>query len=328
MASVPRLAFPKSVVFVTSRVEEGLPFTAACFLKLILWSVLARAQSMTKVKVCHFVVMTNHIHLLLVVEDPDAVAMFMDRFKTESAHFINRLLGRRRRTVWCAGYHCAPCLTVEDVLDRIVYIYANPASAHLTSTIAEYPGVNSWHLYHAEQHEMSVPWIRRSAVSALPNTAPSLPVQAEYSRWLRERAKEMLVFVLSPNAWMDVFEIMVINTRREMNREIKRRIEERERQLTDLRNDERRTCVGGYALRVQALDKPFTPKKWTRRGWCFCYDVGLRKQFIAFVKWLREKGREARRLWAKGDLTTPYVVGLFPPALPRLVNLRTLALAL
>jgi hypothetical protein len=40
----------------------------------------------------------------LVVINPDHVEAFFRHFKTESAHMINGLLGRNKRTLWCGGY--------------------------------------------------------------------------------------------------------------------------------------------------------------------------------------------------------------------------------
>ena len=135
MPSPPKILLPKSAVFISTRIQEGLPLVPTCYMQLILQSILARAQSKYKVSVCHFLFMSNHLHMLLVVNNPDEVPAFMDMIKTESAHAINRLLGRRQRTVWCSGYDSPPVLTLEDIILKINYIYTNPQSADLVDTI-------------------------------------------------------------------------------------------------------------------------------------------------------------------------------------------------
>ena len=113
MPSPPRILLPKSLVLLTTRIENGLPLVCTRYMEFIIWSVFARAQYLYPIRVCAFVVMGNHLHLLVVVENPDAVAAFMDRIKTELGHAVNLLLGRRQRTVWCVwcdDYDCQPIL--------------------------------------------------------------------------------------------------------------------------------------------------------------------------------------------------------------------------
>ena len=38
----------------------------------------------------------THIHMILVVRNPDHVSSFIRHFKTESAHMLNRILGRKK----------------------------------------------------------------------------------------------------------------------------------------------------------------------------------------------------------------------------------------
>ena len=89
----------RTVLLVSSRIEEGLPIVPSLNLNFIVWGILARAQSMYGVQVCHFVIMSNHFHMLLVVQDPEAVSDFLGYVKAEIAHAINRLQGRRQKTI-------------------------------------------------------------------------------------------------------------------------------------------------------------------------------------------------------------------------------------
>ena len=93
----------RTVVSITTRIQEGLPFVATPFMCLLLQSYLAGAQERYPVKIVAFMVMGNHLHMLLVVENPEDVSHFMEYFKRETAIARNRLLGRRQRTVWASG---------------------------------------------------------------------------------------------------------------------------------------------------------------------------------------------------------------------------------
>lgn len=143
----PRTLFPKTLVLVTTRVEEGLPFIGTPELNAILMGILARAQYLYPIKICAFIFMGNHLHMLILVGNPEDVPAFMRRIKTETAHFINRRLGRRRRTVWCAGYDAVPILTLESAIEKFVYLYTNPQSANLVEEIEEFPGASSWDMF-------------------------------------------------------------------------------------------------------------------------------------------------------------------------------------
>jgi REP element-mobilizing transposase RayT len=127
----------KTVLFVTSRAEEGLPFPCNAVMNLILWGILARAREKHQIKVCHFIFLANHLHMLLVVENPEHVSSFVGYIKCESAHAVNRLLGRRKRTIWEDGYDSPVVLTPDSALNCIGYIYGNPARANLVDCWGE-----------------------------------------------------------------------------------------------------------------------------------------------------------------------------------------------
>ncbi|MBX7143689.1 MAG: transposase [Oligoflexia bacterium] len=93
-----------SVLFVTFSVEQGLLLLSNPLCEALIKSCLARAQFLYPVEICHFLVEATHIHMVLVVKNPDDVCRFVGYFKTESAHTLNGLLGREKRTVWCEGY--------------------------------------------------------------------------------------------------------------------------------------------------------------------------------------------------------------------------------
>src|SRR5688572_22422109 len=126
MPAPPKVILPKRLIFVSTRMETGLPLVCTSYMEAIIWGIIARAQVLYPVKVCAVVVMCNHIHILIAVEDPSDVVGFMDRVKTETSHAINRLLGRRQRTVWCDGYDSSTVLTVNDAIEKFIYLYTNP----------------------------------------------------------------------------------------------------------------------------------------------------------------------------------------------------------
>lgn len=308
MPSPPRIILPKSAVFITARTEQGLPLVCHSYMELVLWGILGRAQHLYPVKVCHFIFMGNHFHFLILAEEPTDVVGFIGRIKTESAHAINRFLGNQgRRTVWCDSYDCVPILTVEDVIEKIKYIYANPAQSCLVNSIDEYPGVSSWQMYKTGQFVKQTKWINRSCIRRSVKTLP--PHQRDvYSKELESIAYESHTFVLSPNAWAEVFGLKEV-----IKEEIERGVLEIEKALREERDKRQRKVFGRLNLIAQRIDCIFTPKKFGKRMWCICRDVEKRVGFIAFIKDLRARAKEVYQRWSRGDFSIPFPLGLFAP---------------
>lgn len=316
-----KVLLPHTVVFLTTRTEEGLPFVATKYMETILWGILARAQELHPVVVVGFVFMSNHLHLLAVVKEPDDMVGFMDRVKTESAHAVNHLLGRRRRTVWQAGFDAQTVLTLEDAVDKLVYLYTNPQSAHLVDSIDEYPGLSSWQMLASGKLTRSCKVISRPSIKPLPREELTPQKQEELAQSLCDGAKSEALFTLSPDAWLDCYSITRPEERKRYSELVIENIRRRESELREHRLASKRTVLGKERLTTQRIDQPFTPKKFGRRMWCICRDKVIRCSFIAFVKRLIAEGREVLKCWRSGDTSRRYPPGVFPPSMPKLCNI-------
>ena len=143
-----RKYFPhNSVIFCTSRIEQGLPLVCTHNLNFIINGILAKATSIYNVEVNHHIFMSNHFHIILRVINPEDVQAFFRYIKTEIAHAVNRLLGRRKRTVWVDRYDSPIVLDAEKLLHLVTYLYLNPVKANLVESIDHYPGVSSWKMF-------------------------------------------------------------------------------------------------------------------------------------------------------------------------------------
>ena len=321
MPSPPRILLPDFPVMITTRMEEGLPLAARPIILLLLRSILARAQFLFQVEINHLLIMGNHFHFLVRVLDPERVAAFMDHFKTESAHAVNRLLGRRKRTVWEDGYDSVPLLTLEDTIKKIVYIYTNPQSANLESTIDLYPMLSSWSMFQGGSLSFTSPWIRRNRIEAITDFHSAEEEREKYHRLLTT-ASEHHTFTLSPNGWMGLFGVTEREEQEKINARIVADIREVEGKLAAERAEKGQKVLGADRLRTQPINTPYTPKKFSKRMWCVCSDVALRVLFIQFIKGLIAEAREVSRRWRQGDFSRAFPVGLFPPRFPRLANFR------
>ncbi len=82
MASPPKIFVEGQVLFITTSVKEGILLPANTLTNLLLLACLARAHSLHNVTITDFVVERTHVHMVLVVSNPDDVRGFMERFKT------------------------------------------------------------------------------------------------------------------------------------------------------------------------------------------------------------------------------------------------------
>jgi REP element-mobilizing transposase RayT len=313
MPSPPRVLIPGKLHFVTTRVERGLPFVCTEYMNLIIMSVMARAQVLYNIRVCAFLWMGNHMHMLIVLDCPESLALFIDRIKTETSHAINILRGERNLTLWADGYDSPPVLTVEDAIEKFVYLYTNPAKANLESSISRYPGTSSWKMFSSREYSTTAPWIQRPMVEPLPSFSMSEAQHRALAKHLIDSARESHTFILTPDDWMECFNLPRHDAEKYRHK-IFEMIKETEEQLTASRQLK---VIGASALKRQKFNEEFSPKKYSRRMWCICWDREIRKQFITYIKNLQRRAREVYELWKKGDFSKEYPKELFPPRVPK-----------
>lgn len=322
MARPRKLAFNNSVLFVTMSVEEGLVFPPNPFINHLVASLLGRAQEQHPVKVCHFLVEPTHIHMLLKVDNPDDVRGFMERFKTESAHAINRLLGRKKRTIWCAGYDSPVVINPERVMEKIIYLYSNPVKDMLVQMLGEYPGLSSWEAFNGGLTKISGSRIYRSKIRRLARPKLQLREWLALKTHYVETAPYETALLLSPDAWMATFDIPKEEALR-INQEIKECVARECEEHNTKRIKEGKPIIGAKRLVLEAINAPYVPNRTGRRMWCLSSDIPKRVAFIQFVKSLIAKAKEVLAKWRAGDYTAKYPLGLYPPSLPKNAELLT-----
>ena len=144
MPENPKLFINDIPIEICTSVQKGLPFVSAKYMEIILKGCLAAAQSLFPVTICHLVIMANHLHILLIVKNPEDVPKFMDYFKTESAHALNSLMGTKGQSFWVDGYDSPPILSPSKFLERMQYLYLNPVEAALTKQVSLYKGISTY----------------------------------------------------------------------------------------------------------------------------------------------------------------------------------------
>ena len=141
--SAPRPVFPGQTYLLTRRC-----FGRSFFLRpsprinQIFKFCLAVAAVRTGVLLHAYGVLSNHYHL--VATDPlGKLPEFMHWLNEYVAKCVNAELGRWE-SFWAPGSYSAVGLTdPEDVMDKLVYLFANPVEAVLVRTLEDWPGARS-----------------------------------------------------------------------------------------------------------------------------------------------------------------------------------------
>ncbi len=102
--------------------------------------LLALAATRYEVEVHAYCVMSNHMHL--VVTDPHArLPEFFGYLDAFIGRAVNQLYGRTGCFWDDKGYNAVLAASPEDVLDRCVYVLANPVKAGLVRKARQWPGL-------------------------------------------------------------------------------------------------------------------------------------------------------------------------------------------
>ena len=309
-----------SVLFTTFSIEEGLLLLSNPLCETILKGCLARAQHLYPVRISHFLVEATHLHLIMTVDNPADVAAFIRHFKTETAHLLNNLLGRQKRTIWCEGYDSPVVLSLRRALMAISYLYANPAKDNLEESIDRYPGLSSWKMFVKGEHTRRWKWIHRPSVRALPRESHGLRGYTKEAEHLLEISKTEHEFRLEPNAWMEAYGVTDPAEQASLNQRLIERVRLLEKRAARKRAKTGRRVMGRERLQQQRLDTHYRPQRSGKRMWCLSENRSLRRHFIHFFRELMAEARRISQKWRLGDFSESYPPGLYPPSMPKLAE--------
>jgi REP element-mobilizing transposase RayT len=309
-----------SVLFVTFSVEEGLFLLSNPLCQIIVKSCLVAAQQKYPVIISHFIVQATHVHLIMVVNNPDDISGFVRYFKTESAHMLNRVLGRKKRTIWCEGYDSPIILSPVRAILAIAYIYANPVKDNLVNTIEEFPGLSSWNMYHGEAYTQTWKIFKRSDFRLLPQSAHKYSGYEVEANHIIQNSTKTAEFTIKPYAWMTAFGINSPEEHETIHKRIIRHIRRIEERARIKRTKERKPLMGRDRLLNQKIDPFYLPQRNGKKMWCLAENRLRRAPFITFLKGLFKKARLISKKWLLGDFNEPYPLGLYPPPLPKLAE--------
>lgn len=143
MARNPRYVPPDSLVEVTTRtVQSRFLLRPSRDLNEIIIGILARAKRYSGVRICAFVWLSNHHHMLINADDAKQLADFMAYVNGNTAKEANRLHSWSHH-FWARRYE--PVLVSDEPEAqeaRLRYIFRNGCKEGLVAKPAQWPGVH------------------------------------------------------------------------------------------------------------------------------------------------------------------------------------------
>ncbi len=92
-----------------------------------------------------WVLMYDHVHLLVQIGDRESISRLINRLKTNTARKVNMALGTKDR-FWEKGFHDRAIRSEENIVDIARYIVMNPIRAGIVKSAGMYPYWNAFWL--------------------------------------------------------------------------------------------------------------------------------------------------------------------------------------
>ena len=307
------------------RVRQGLPFPTLLLIALLLRSAVARANRGGRISISHMLWMANHPHMIIRAFDAEALRLFLMETQRKTTEYVKRLLGLRYLQLWEGEAQVSKILDLDEAVERIAYLYLNPARANLVESIAEYQGLNTWKEFNSSLTDLNtcvstdVPWIRFPAIKKLRSRKVTAPEDRLIVEELSATSKRRQRLEIKPNDWMEAFGITSSEAVAAINARIRKEVAVVEKSLSLERAAKGYSVLGTKRLRSQEILKSHTPKKHQRRNFVLSSSKDLR---IAYIKKVKAIFAECRRLYhlaSRGEIVI-WPPGVFPPAIKPLAN--------
>ncbi|MGE5047395.1 MAG: transposase [Deltaproteobacteria bacterium] len=111
-------------VHVTMRLQPGVGYLRSHARAAIVEDSLRAARERLGVRIIHYSIQGNHLHLIVEAEGPDALSRAMQGLATRLARRLNALSGRRG-SVFADRYHSHPLKTPREANRAVRYVLAN-----------------------------------------------------------------------------------------------------------------------------------------------------------------------------------------------------------
>src|SRR5262245_54519809 len=266
----------------------------------IVIGVLGRAQRMYPTRVCGYVFASNHLHLILDVDDAGQLVRFMRYVNSNLARKVGRLVGWRDK-IWSRRYQAIVISAEESAQrERLRYCLAHGVKENLVERVEQWPGV------HCAQSLLT----GAPAVGYWFDQTQEYAARRRGEKFDRLRYASREILVLSPlPCWKHLSE----EVRRQLVIEM---IADIETEAALHRRQSGSQVLGASAVRGQhPFDRPKRPKK-SAAPLFHVVNKRVRLELWAGYAWFVAVFREDSAKLRSGDRLARFPAGSFPPALP------------
>ncbi|NOQ90256.1 MAG: transposase [Gammaproteobacteria bacterium] len=134
-----RISIPEQIYLITTVTQNRQPiFTDFHCARTVIHS-LKHTEQLHRATSLSFIVMPDHLHWLLSLQDKYTLPQVISNIKRRSAYRINQHLNKTGSPVWQHGFHDYALREEDEIKDVARYIVANPLRAGLVDKIGDYP---------------------------------------------------------------------------------------------------------------------------------------------------------------------------------------------
>ena len=323
MSRSPRVVFGNTLYEIVPRAREGLPLPPNEVTNQLLTGILARTQRDEKVTLCNFVEMNNHVHQHCIPNAPEKHTKFYMEYQKKVTDTVRRLTKRSRLNLWEKRPSVIQLAELEDAVQRLVYIFLNPAKASLEKSIDDYPGLTTWKAFTTCEASVDAEvrvkayWTPVSCLESLPAGNRISPA-CEKAMAARLRESEDTVqyeLVIKPLAWLKIYGVTNPSRIEKIRQRIISEVYAGEAKLAKERLERGHAVIGAQRLRHQEYLKLHTPKKKARNIFLICGNHSLRPTLIKVFQDIFAACRKCY-LALKAGLPHEWPPGTFIPWVP------------
>jgi hypothetical protein len=285
--------------------------------------ILGRTQRDNKVDLCHFVDMNNHSHSMAVSITSENLSKFHMELKKKTTDALKALLGLSSLSLWERRTGVFRVVTLEDAIERVVYIYCNPSNAGLCDSIDQYPGLSSWRAFRDcaasidAEVQIDVQWYPVSEIPTLPTERYLSPRQdAALCRKLKESENAVRhSIVLKPFKWLETYGVTTPQEIEKIRQRIIQRVRDAEHVNVRARARYNMQSASPAALRQARYLQAHKPKKRERKIFLICHNKELRLALLESFRRIATQCRECYQK-AKAGIRVEWPPGTFTPWFP------------
>ncbi len=289
------------------RTKFGIPFPAIPDLQNQIKGIMARAQSMTGITICAYIVMGNHIHLISYVECPESFIKFYAILAKSLTDLIKKKLGLKQLNLWEPRPMVAQILDYEAACRRFAYLFSNPSRANLVSDIDQFPGANSFASFKSASSVNSA--LAESCTWTFPRRLKSEPDDGSPQKTHRIS----ISLAVSPLIWLPVFNK---NNPSDTARKIISMVRTQEEKDFIRLKGANRVAFGASFLIKEQITLDYQPKKYSRRLFYMSCDAEVAAKYRAKVAKAELLAKSLYRNRFRHGLPVEWPAAIVPPRGP------------